>query len=50
MQEGRSGSPLTPDVQFLPEGGQMRGEEMRHSLEERGTQGHRHKYFCGKIH
>lgn len=26
MQEGRSGSPLTQDVQFLPGGGQMRGK------------------------
>ncbi len=26
-KEGRSGSPSTPDVQFLPGGGQMRGEE-----------------------
>lgn len=43
---GRLGvSPLTLDVQFLPGGGQMRGEELWHSLEQRETQGHTHKYF-----
>lgn len=48
MVEGRSGSPLTQDVQFLPGGGQIRGDEMEGSLEQRGAQGHRRTYFYSK--
>lgn len=40
MQERMSSSPLTLDVQFLPGGGQMEGQEMGCSLEQRRAQGH----------